>query len=77
MNNEKESPLVRTRHRAGANPVHADGQPCGHRKGDECPGREYRAQCKKPGCTFDLQMDSKVQVEYVRDTSDCPREAAV
>ncbi|MFD7340772.1 hypothetical protein ACFV98_33010 [Streptomyces violascens] len=65
-------PLVKGRHRAGIKPVHANGEPCPHRKGEACPGREYRAQCKNAGCRFDKQLDARVQLEFVRDTSACP-----
>lgn len=64
--------LVKGRHRAGIKPVHANGEPCPHRKGEDCPGREYRAQCKNVGCHFDKQLDARVQLEFVRDTSACP-----
>ncbi|MFI2790818.1 hypothetical protein [Kitasatospora sp. NPDC018614] len=64
--------LVKVRHRAGIKPVHANGEPCPHRKGEDCPGREYRAQCKNAGCHFDKQLDARVQLEFVRDTSACP-----
>lgn len=63
---------VKGRHRAGIKPVHANGEPCPHRKGEACPGREYRAQCKNAGCHFDKQLDARVQLEFVRDTSACP-----
>ncbi|MFI5749055.1 hypothetical protein ACIBBE_24685 [Streptomyces sp. NPDC051644] len=63
---------MKNRHRAGIKPVHANGEPCLYRKGQACPGREYQAQCKNAGCHFNQQMDARVQLEYVRDTSTCP-----